>query len=124
MVPALTMAGLYEVGVWSGVLRVFTGAFALDIAYRTLKNIPELYNSHFKEQKKWVELGTNASLATFFGYCTYKNMPTVALVGIVAYGVYAILKGAEQDAYMTAKYLRKPFVGSYNYLTTRFSTKP
>ena len=117
MVPALTMAGLYEVGVWSGMLRVMTGAFALDIAYRTLKNIPELYNSRFREGKKWAEIGKNASLTAFFGYCTYKNMPTVALVGIVAYGVYAILKGAEQDAYITAKYIRRPVVAGYNYLT-------
>lgn len=119
MIPALTIASLYEASIWTGAARAVTGVFALDIAYRTLKNIPELYNSKGRDGRKWAELGKNASAAAFFGFCTYKNMPTVAVVGILFYGAYAILKGAENDAYVTAKYARKPFIAGYNYLTSK-----
>jgi len=121
MLPAsLTVAGIYELAVWSGAARVFTGVIALDVSYRAFKNLAEIYNAKKADLRcrKWTEFAHNALTAAAFGFCAYKNVPTVALVGIIFYGVYAVCQGAKDDAYLTARYIKRTLEGVYRYVPT------
>lgn len=115
MIPALTIAALYETAVWTGVARVATGLITADIASRVFKTGRQLFATP-RDLRKWADLGKHAALTAFFGFCTAKNCPTVAVIGLLFYGIYSVTRGNLPEAYQTAHYIRKPVAYASTYL--------
>lgn len=116
MITALSLASVYEAGVYMGAVRALTGIVAIEIAFRALQQGAKIASKGCNDSRKWVKLGTHVVGAAFMGTCTFYNKPTVAVMGALFYTIYSIGYGAKQDAYKTASLIRYPFVWIYTHL--------